>query len=410
MNISKARSFIDGALAQGLPSAMNFIAAIWLVWQGSVAEFGTYSLLFAVSGLISAVQRPLVSLPMNVFAARSHTADHYADFFRFHRVSLLVGSLAAVAFAAAISAPVLAFGFFALAQLFREFVKSYLYCVHARREAMLAEVIASVVFLAVMSGAHISGRMSVSAVLLATALGAMVFAVIWLRIRRDVESRRRRRFRWKRYRFIWRYARWSVAGVATNEVTTRSYNYIVAVFAGYELLGLINFIRQTFSPIQLLSASWSQICLPVMREYYAARATARTLQVRRYAQIGFLAVTIAWALVLAVGLPWLQKLQPDLNSPLVPLLLVLWCLYFLLDGQIMLYRVELTVQKAFRYLFVTELVCAVAVVLLSLPTVYWLSEVWLVALTCVLNFGLLVVYALRFRQTPSAASAASPGR
>ncbi len=404
MKPAKARSFLEGALAQGLPSAMNFIAAIWLVWQGSVAEFGTYSLLFAVAGLIAAVQRPLVSLPMNVFATRSHTADHYADFFHFHGISVVVGTLAALAFAAAIGAPVLAFGFFACSQLFREFVKSYLFCTHARREAMQAEAIASLAFLLAMGVAHVSGRISVSSVLVSSAIGATVFAALWLQIRDDVENRRRRRFRWKRYRFIWRYSRWSVAGVGTNEITTRSYNYIVAIFAGYELLGLINFIRQTFSPIQLLSSSWSQICLPVMREYYVAKAQPRILKVRRYAQLGFAGVTATWALALYIGFPWLQQLQPDLNSPLVPLLLLLWCLYFLIDGQIMLYRVELTVQKAFRYLFATELVCAACVVVLSLPTVYLLSEEWLVALTCALNLGLLVVYARRFRGAEGASA------
>ena len=187
--------------------------------------------------------------------------------------------------------------------------------------------------------------------------------------------------------------------MATNELTTRSYNYIVAVFAGYEVLGLINFIRQTFSPIQLLSSSWSQISLPVMREYYAARQLAQTQRVRGWAQLGFLVVKIGWALVLYLGLPWLQRLQPELQSVLVPLLLVLWCAYFLIDGQMMLYRVELTVQRAFRYLFMSELACAICVVVLSLPTVYWVSEVWLVALTCVLNCALLAVYVLRFRAT-----------
>ncbi len=75
------RSFVAGALAQGLPSLTNFLAAMWLIKQTSFASFGFYSLLFAISAFITGLQRPLVSLPMSVFATRRHLADHYADFF-----------------------------------------------------------------------------------------------------------------------------------------------------------------------------------------------------------------------------------------------------------------------------------------------------------------------------------------
>ena len=41
--------------------------------------------------------------------------------------------------------------------LYREFVKSYLFCTHARRQAMQTEAMASAVFLAGMSVAHLAG-------------------------------------------------------------------------------------------------------------------------------------------------------------------------------------------------------------------------------------------------------------
>ena len=405
----RTRSVLEGGLAQGLPSLLNFIVALWLISRGSLEEFGVYSFLFAVSALISGVQRPLVSLPMSVFATRSHVADHYADFFTFHLVALAAGLLVAALVGVALHAPEVAFVLYAVSQQCREFVKTYLFSVQERRAAMHVEVIASVVFLALMGSFHLAGDVSVSSALLVGAGSASTFVWPWLRIRRRLERQRRRRFRWKRYLYIWRFAKWSVAGALANEVTTRSYNYLVAWFAGFELLGLINFVRQLYAPVQLLSNAWSQISLPVQREHYVSERPEAARRMHMLASAGFVAVTLGWTAALYLATPLMQRWKSDLDTPLLPVLLALWCVYYLIDCQLILYLVEFHLRRRFRFLFNTGFACAVATLAISVPVVLWLPETWLVGVASMLNAALLLVYFTTLRReadVPSLAGAA----
>lgn len=406
--MASPRSFVDGALAQGLPSLANFAAALWLVGRGGLAEFGVYSFLFTLSALVSAVQRPLVSLPMSVFAARSRTVDHYADFFTFHAVALVVGGLVATLAGLALDAPVAAFAAYVVAQQCREFVKSYLFSTHDRRRAMWTELVAAAAFVGTMGAFDVAGRLDAAGVLWAGAAGAATFFVPWARCRADLERRRRRRFRWRRYPGIWRFAKWSVAGALANEVGTRSYNYIVAASGAFELLGLINFVRQLYSPVQLLSSAWSQISLPVQREHYLAARHAAARRLRVTAQAGFAVVTLGWAAALALGMPLLHRWKPELDSPLMPALLVSWCLYYLVDGQLVLHVVEFHLRKRFRYLFTTGFACAVAMLAVAAPIVVWSDPEWLVAATVVLNVALLAAYVRELARLDATGDPVSP--
>ena len=405
--MASRRSFAEGALAQGLPSAANFAAALWLVGRGGLAEFGLYSFLFTLSMLVVAVQRPLVSLPMGVFA-RSRTVDHYADFFTFHLVALVAGAAVAALVGAALHAPVAAFVAHTAAQQCREFVKSWLFSTHERGRAMRVELAATAAFLAAMAAFDAAGALTASSVLFAGAAGAATFAVPWVSGRRDLESRRRRRFRWRRYRGIWRHAKWSVAGAFANEVATRSYTYIVAAFGAFELLGLINFVRQLYAPIQLLGSAWSQISLPVQREHYLAGRAGAACRLRARAQVGFVVATLGWGAVLGLGSPLMHGWKAELDSPLLPALLMLWCLYYLVDGQVTLYVVEFHLRRRFRYLFGTGLACAVAMLALAVPIVRWADPTWLVGATAVLNLALLAAYASELSRLDASVSRISP--
>lgn len=386
------RSYVAGALAQGLPSITNFLAAMWLIKQTSFQSFGFYSLLFAISTLITALQRPLVSLPMTVFATRRHVADHYADFFTFHLVTLVLGAIVSLSIAVVLNAPIPAFVAYVLTQQLREFVKTYQFSVQDRSAAMRYELVASVVFIAMLSAFQLNHRVDVATTLLSGAAGALVFLLPWIRSRAVLVAERRRRFRWRRYLYIWRDVRWSVAGALANEATTRSYNYIVAILGGFELLGMINFVRQLYAPIQLTSNAWSQISLPVQREHYVQNRAASARLLRLRARFGFLIITLSWALLLYLAIPLMQSWKSELNTPLLPVLLALWCVYYLVDSQIILYSVEFHLRRQFQYLFKTGAVCAVLMLLLSVPVMLWLSEPWLVAVAALLNAGLLVVY------------------
>ena len=390
--MNKQRSFVAGALAQGLPSLSNFLAAMWLVKQTSFESFGFYSLLFAISGLITALQRPLVSLPMSVFATRRYPADHYADFYTFHLVTLVLGAIVSLSIALLLQAPVLAFVAYVLTQQFREFVKTYLFSVHNRGAAMRYELVASLIFMSMIVVFQLYFQVDVATTLLSAAAGAAVFIVPWIRCRTALLARRRRRFRWKRYLYIWRDVRWSVAGALANEATTRSYNYIVALLGGFELLGLINFVRQLYAPIQLTSNAWSQISLPVQREHYVQNRAASARQLRLRARVGFLVITLIWSLTLYLAIPMMQSWKSELSTPLLPILLALWCIYYIVDSQIILYSIEFHLRRQFHYLFKTGAVCAVLMLLLSVPVMLWLSEPWLVGVAALLNAGLLAVY------------------
>lgn len=386
------RSFVAGALAQGLPSLTNFLAAMWLVKQTGFVSFGFYSLLFAVSALITGLQRPLVSLPMSVFATRRHVVDHYADFYTFHLVTLFLGAVVSLTVAVVLRAPMLAFVAYVLTQQLREFVKTYQFSVHDRSAAMRYELLASAIFLSMLTMFQLNHQVDVATTLLSGAAGSVVFLWPWVRTRAALQAKRRRRFRWKRYLYIWRDVRWSVAGALANEATTRSYNYIVAILGGFELLGLINFVRQLYAPIQLASNAWSQISLPVQREHYVQNRAASARKLRLTARFGFLVITLVWSLALYLAIPLMQSWKGELSTPLLPVLLALWCVYYLVDSQIILYSIEFHLRRQFLYLFKTGAVCAVLMLLLSVPVVLWLSEPWLVAVAALLNAGLLAVY------------------
>ncbi|ASJ70992.1 hypothetical protein [Granulosicoccus antarcticus] len=390
--MNQHRSFVAGALAQGLPSLTNFMAAMWLIKQTSFISFGFYSLLFAISGLIVALQRPLVSLPMSVFATRRHVADHYADFYTFHLVTLVLGVVVSLIIAFIMKAPTLAFVAYVFTQQLREFVKTYQFSVHDRSAAMRYELAASLIFFSVFAWFQLYHRVDVASTLLSSAAGAAVFLLPWIRSRAALQKKRRRRFRWKRYLYIWRDVRWSVAGALANEATTRSYNYIVAILGGFELLGLINFVRQLYAPIQLISNAWSQISLPVQREHYVHNRAASARKLRLMARLGFLIITLGWSLALYLAMPLMQSWKSELDTPLLPVLLVLWCAYYIVDSQVILYSVEFHLRRQFHYLFKTGAICAVLTLLLSIPVVLWLSEPWLVAVSTLLNAGLLVIY------------------
>jgi O-antigen/teichoic acid export membrane protein len=280
----------------------------------------------------------------------------------------------------------------------REFIKTYLFSVQQRQLAMWVELTASLLFLAFMVFLHLNAGIGVAGVLLAGAIGASSYFYLWIKIKRELDQQRRRRFRLMRYRVIWRQAKWSLAGAVANEVTTRSYNYLIAWFGGFELLGLINFIRQLFSPIQLLSNAWSQISLPVQRDHYVANRIQDAQRLRAMAQTGFAAVTVAWALILYISAPYLQEMKSELHSPLVPLLLLLWCIYYLIDCQLVLFRIEFHVKKLFRYLFEVEFISAIIIIALSVPMVRWLPETWLVGLAATVNGCVLLSYIRKFRR------------
>ncbi len=307
-------------------------------------------------------------------------------------MTLILGAVVSVLIAVILKAPILAFVPYVLTQQVREFVKTYQFSVHDRSAAMRCELAASLIFLFMITMFQFYHRVDVATTLISGAAGAAVFLLPWVRSRAALQAKRRRRFRWKRYLYIWRDVRWSVAGALANEATTRSYNYIVAILGGFELLGLINFVRQLYAPIQLTSNAWSQISLPVQREHYVQNRAASARKLRLIARLGFLVITLAWSLILYLAIPLMQSWKSELNTPLLPVLLALWCAYYLVDSQIILYSIEFHLRRQFLYLFKTGAVCAVLTLLFSVPVMLWLSEPWLVAVAALLNTGLLAFY------------------
>ena len=46
----------------------------------------------------------------------------------------------------------------------------------------------------------------------------------------------------------------------------------------------------------------------------------------------------------------MQSWKSDLSTPLLPVLLALWCIYYLVDSQIILYSIGFHLRRQFYYL------------------------------------------------------------
>jgi O-antigen/teichoic acid export membrane protein len=397
---------IRAGLSQGLPSLLTFVSALWLLWQTSLAEFGLYSLLFAITRLIIAVQAPLITMPMNVLAKQRFSIDHYADFFNFHTVALGAGLVSSLLIATLFFPDDLqarsAFMLFVLAQLTREFIKSYFFSTHNVESALKLESYTAAVFLLALIIGHFTFPASLKTVLFAGAIAGLVPALYWALSHHYLNQHRRRRFKWKRYLFVWKISKWSLAGAISNEIVARSYNYLVALFGGYELLGIINFSRQLFAPLQLLSNSWMQIGIPLMREHYSNSNVSGILGLRKSSQLVLAACSAAWTATIWLALPWISAIVPDGDLSLMGQLTILWGFYYLVEFQLIIYRIEIQVLLWFRWLFLTELVIA-ALTIVFTPLVLKLGEPsQLIALGFLLNLFLWTVYYRRFTKKHNA--------
>ncbi len=86
------------------------------------------------------------------------------------------------------------------------------------------------------------------------------------------------------------------------------------------------------------------------RKHYVQKRAASARQIRLSVRLGFLIIALAWSLMLNLANPLMQSWKSDLSTPLLPVLLALWCIYYLVDSQIILYSIGFHLRRQFYYL------------------------------------------------------------
>merc|ERR1711879_116038 len=146
------------------------------------------------------------------------------------------------------------------ALLMKEFWKSVLFCTD---DAVLVMVMDLVFALSTALGLWWLSLGSINDALLLIAVSMWSFALV-LAVRPVLKRLAGLSTSWRFFqRHVWHKARWTLVGVLTTELHSRSYLFLTGSFFGTAAVGTLQSARIPFGPLSLMITAWSRFSRPL---------------------------------------------------------------------------------------------------------------------------------------------------
>jgi len=338
LNKALGKALSVSLLNQVVTSGTNFAIVLYLVRVMKKAEFGIYSLGFAVmlllAGLISsfiAVQY-VVNLPDQHQSQRDDYAVHHANAVALLGVSLLL--LAALLLLmphdvmpglSTIKPIVMSLSFASASYSLRDFLVRVAYSARRESYVLYSSVCMTVVVAAGYLILHQLGSGEVNAinalyVLAVSYLCGAITLAMMLRLQVTKSS-----LQGIRTAFVhsWHGGKWNVLAAALKRAQSQSYNIIVAPFLGLAAVADLNAARVLVTPAVMMVPPLTQIMLPRMAE---DRKSSNSVSLG-WTLILLPGLALAYSAFLLLLIPWLVPLTLGEAYSDVGLLVSFWCAF-----------------------------------------------------------------------------------
>lgn len=305
-----ARQGYLAAVDQGVISASNFLATIFLARAVSPTELGVYGVGFVALRLVRSIQEGVTIQPMNVFGASMAEVE----FKRYATSTSLIQTVLALFSALIVAAcgwiltaagndvagPTLFSLWFAfLWWQLQEYLRRMMYTRQAVFSALVNSVLANGVRLALMGLWSAQGRLSGIAGLDAIAWGSLAAFVPGLWYTREYWTPRLLDLK-ETWRLNWNFGRWMIGGTVANWVSVEFYPVLTAGLLSFAAAGAYRALQNLVAPIHLLLRATDTFLTPRAAGIYESngrRALARTLRLV-YLTIGIPVAGILGAAIL----------------------------------------------------------------------------------------------------------------
>ncbi len=387
---SLGKALSTSLVNQAVTSGTNFAIAVFLVRVMDKAEFGIYSLGYALllilSGLIAAsisVQY-VVNLPEQVESERAVYAVNHASLVALVGFLSLVFTVVLIAVSGGVSGQVTELQAVSMAVVFtftqysfREFLVRVAYS--ARRESLvlLSSIIIAIVIVA---GFALTGLLlgkdttaAVALTVLGVSYSASAIGLVLLLQLPLCESS------WQGLKAAladcWVGGRWNGMTSLVYSLRTQVHNLVVAPVLGFAALAEVNAARILVTPALMAIPPLSQVMMPRLAD--KLRRTDESEGIRQATHATLLLVSVAsfYTLVLLVALPWLlPHVLGDVYGH-TRVLVAAWCFVAIImaarNGLTMIFQVV----KRFRGLMLVNTLAAVVGLSLSIILAWSIGSV-----------------------------------
>lgn len=280
-------------VSQGALSLLNLFISILILRELGVDQFGVYSLVFFLGLTCISFQNAVVNAPLSTELNRvkSSSLGRLLGYYNlinlaYCLVIVVVGGMAA--WVIDVSFPILLC--YLLALLMKEFWKSVLFCTD---DAVLVMVMDLVFALSTALGLWWLSLGSINDALLLIAVSMWSFALV-LAVRPVLKRLAGLSTSWRFFqRHVWHKARWTLVGVLTTELHSRSYLFLTGSFFGTAAVGTLQSARIPFGPLSLMITAWSRFSRPLLSRWKFEQKEALRLR--------FIAASAGMFIVMNVG-------------------------------------------------------------------------------------------------------------
>ena len=276
-------------VSQGILSLLNLFISILILREQGVEQFGVYSLVFFLGLTCISFQNAVVNSPLSTELNRVRSAS-FGRLLGYYNITNLFYCLIVLA-VAAIASWIIGVSFsvlvmYLMALLMREFWKGVLFCLN---DAVLVMVMDLLFAATTTAGLLLLVPDSVDGTLLI--IGATMWSFSLVVLFRPVLRRLSGLATCWRFflRHVWHKARWTLVGVLTTELHSRSYLFLTGSFFGTGAVGTLQSARIPFGPLSLMITAWSRFSRPLLSRWKLEKLEERRLTYL-FASLGSFAV------------------------------------------------------------------------------------------------------------------------
>lgn len=264
--------------SQGTLSLLNLFISILLLREQGVEQFGVYSLAFFLGLTCISFQNAVVNSPLSTELNRVRPSS-LGRLLGFYNITNLFYCLIVMAVgwgtALIIGITPAVLILYLLALLMREFWKGVLYCLSDAVLVMWLDVLFAVLtsgVLVFMTPETVDQALLLIATMMWSFGLVLLFRPVLRRFSGLLTS-------WRFFlRHVWHKARWTLVGVLTTELHSRSYLFLSGSFFGTAAVGSLQSARIPFGPLSLMITAWSRFSRPLLSRWKLESQESRRLQ------------------------------------------------------------------------------------------------------------------------------------
>jgi len=331
----KKSKLIISVFNQALVSVFNFALTLYLIKQFSVADFGAYSLIFALGLSAMSFQNALLITPMSVRIKRRVTSGR-SKYSRYYNTIFLVQLVVLIVASAAISSllnvPIFAAAIYITGFCTREYAKSLLLLEFNVLRILLMDGLFFSITIGVIALIKYF-QLGLTAHLVTATLGvSSIVAALGVSTKLDLGLKSADKQLLAFYRInTWKISKWSTIGVAITEIHSRTYLVLMQVFYSMHSVGVLQAARSLFGPMNLVINGWMRVSRNHLSSLIAQDELDKFKAYVKQSLLGVLIMNLAILLVIHAAWPWLNALLFSDKYEGIYTLVVLWgiCLIIL---------------------------------------------------------------------------------